>query len=186
MTTATLLTKVCYNVATEPPLQPITAKTFPYATANTAADARLDVVKGQGLLMQGTGCFLLCIYCSYIQVFYPNASSYHTLSLSSAYKYHEDIKKREYGHWVREVELGVFTPLVFTSTGGMGQGATTFYKCFADLLAIHWGQPFSTTIHWLRCRMSFSLLHSASLCIQGSQYFPQPCSGATRLVSGPC
>ena len=41
--TATLLTEVCHNVATEPPLQPITAKTFPYATANTADDACLDV-----------------------------------------------------------------------------------------------------------------------------------------------
>ena len=33
--TATLLTEVCHNVATEPPLQPITTETFPHATANT-------------------------------------------------------------------------------------------------------------------------------------------------------
>ena len=38
--TATLLTEVCHNVATEPSLQPISAETFPNATANTADDAR--------------------------------------------------------------------------------------------------------------------------------------------------
>ena len=56
--TAILLTEVCHNVATEPPLQPITAETFPYATVNIADDACLDVNKGQRLLVQGTGCFL--------------------------------------------------------------------------------------------------------------------------------
>ena len=40
--TATLLTEVCHNDATEPPLQLITAETFPYATANTTDDTHLD------------------------------------------------------------------------------------------------------------------------------------------------
>ena len=31
-----------------------------------------------------------------------------------------DAKKGESGHRIREVEHGVFTPLVCTSTGGMG------------------------------------------------------------------
>ena len=39
--TATLLTEVCHNVATEPALQPISAETFCNATANTVDDARL-------------------------------------------------------------------------------------------------------------------------------------------------
>ena len=41
--TATLLTEVSHNVATEPTLQPIVVETFPYATANTTDNARLDV-----------------------------------------------------------------------------------------------------------------------------------------------
>ena len=40
--TATLLTKVCHDVTTEPLLQPISTETVPYATANTSNDARLD------------------------------------------------------------------------------------------------------------------------------------------------
>ena len=46
--TATMLTEDCHNVATEPPLQPITAEAFPYATANTTDDACLDV-KARGI-----------------------------------------------------------------------------------------------------------------------------------------
>ena len=67
------------------------------------------------------------------------------------------------------MEHGVFTPLVFTSTGGMGREATVFYYRLADLLATHWGQDYSSTINWLRCRLSFALLRSAVLFIRGSR-----------------
>ena len=48
------------------------------------------------------------------------------VNLTSAYKCHEDAEKREYGHQVRNIEHGVFTPLVFTSTGGMEHNTTVF------------------------------------------------------------
>ena len=64
-------------------------------------------------------------------------ATYQSLSLTSAYKRHEDAKKREYGQCVREAEHGIFTPLVLTSTGGMGQEATVFYKQLVDLLGSH-------------------------------------------------
>ena len=41
------------------------------------------------------------------------------------------------GHQVRDIKHGAFTPLVFSSTGGMGCEATVFYRCLADLLATH-------------------------------------------------
>ena len=59
--TATLLTEVCHNVATEPPLQLITMETFPYATVNTADDACLDV-KARGF---GTGSRMLSLMYRY-------------------------------------------------------------------------------------------------------------------------
>ena len=67
-----------------------------------------------------------------VRVFHPNALSNSSGSISTAYKKHEDIKKRAYGQGVREIEHGVFTPLVFSTTGGMGQKATTCklsYSC---------------------------------------------------------
>jgi len=66
------------------------------------------------VLVQRSGCFFD------VKVFYPNASSYRSVSLTSAYKHHEDAKKWEYGHRVREVENGIFTPLAFHWWHGLG------------------------------------------------------------------
>ena len=118
----------------------------------------------------------------------PNASSYCSLSLKSAYKCHEDAKKCIYGHRVRDIEHDVFTPLIFTSTGGMGCEATVFYRHLADLLATHWGQEYSQTISWFECRLSFAL--HTSMChhvYPRKQVFcTSSCAWATRLISGPC
>ena len=48
---------------------------------------------------------------------------------------HEMMKKSEYGDRVWEVELASFTPLVFSTTGGMGREGTVFYRRLANLLA---------------------------------------------------
>ena len=52
--------------------------------------------------------------------FHSKTSSSSTGSLSSVYKRHEDAKKRAYGQRIKGVEHGIFTPLVFSTTGGMG------------------------------------------------------------------
>ena len=57
-------------------------------------------------------------------------------SLQATYKKHEQLKRRHYDQRVREIEHGTFTPLVLSTTAGMGKTTTTSYK---DLL------PFSQT-----------------------------------------
>ena len=104
-----------------------------------------------------------------IRVFYPNAPSYRTKDLSTVYKRHEQDKKRQYGQRIREVEHGVFTPLVFSTTGGMGREAMTFYKRLADMLTQKRQQPYSTVIGWLRCRLSFASIRASIMCIRGSR-----------------
>ena len=52
-------------------------------------------------------------------------SDYH----SAAYRKHKSTKKMEYGQRVCEVEHGVFTTLVFSTTDEM---ATTIYRRLAD------------------------------------------------------
>ena len=76
-----------------------------------------------------------------IRVFYPNASSYRYLQLSSVYRRHENEKKRNYEDRVKEVEHGSFTPLVFSTSGGMGGLATTTYKRLASQIATKKDQP---------------------------------------------
>ena len=58
----------------------------------------------------------------------------------------EMMKKREYGDRVREVELASFTPLVFSTTGGMGREGTVFYRRLANLLADKQDWAYGTTI----------------------------------------
>ncbi|KAG0712340.1 Transmembrane protein 268 [Chionoecetes opilio] len=57
-------------------------------------------------------------------------------------------------------------PLVFTTSGGMGPKAKCFYSRLADIMAEKKHQPRSHVVAWMRCRLSFSLLRSALLCLR--------------------
>ena len=104
-----------------------------------------------------------------VRVFNPYAPSNRHSSLVATYQQHETLKERLYEQRVREVEHASFTPLVFSSTGGLGPAATTFYKRLASMLSDKWKQPY-TTIDWFRYRLSFYLLRSSiSLCIGGAR-----------------
>ena len=74
-----------------------------------------------------------------------------------------------YEERVREVEHASFSPLVFSTSGGMGASTTVAYKRLAFLLSAKWKTPYSRVMSWLRCRLGFSLLHSAIMCIRGSR-----------------
>ena len=81
----------------------------------------------------------------------------------------EGDKRRAYEERVREVERGSFTPLVFSSSGGMGRSATVTYRRLASLLSDKWNSPYPVIMGWLRCSLSFSLLRSALMCVRGSR-----------------
>ena len=110
---AELLDTVCYDVAIEPILQPLAGEELNRG-ANTATDARLDVQCRGFWEIQRTAFFD-------IRVCQPNADSYKELSPRQIYNLHEDEKKRKCASRITEVENGTFTPLVFTTTGGMSQ-----------------------------------------------------------------
>ena len=169
--TADLLSEVCHNVGTELGLQPITDEQMTYRTANREDGARLDVVA-----QSFWGRDRQCAYFD-IRVFDPFTQSYLNTSLAQCYRRNEQEKKREYEQRVLEIEHGSFASLVFSTSGGMGNTATIVYKRLVSLHAEKFDKPYSKTIHWLRCRLSFSLLHSSIMCIRGSR------SAFHRLVS---
>ena len=78
-------------------------------------------------------------------------------------------KRRAYDERVREVERACFSPLVFSASGGMGPSATTVYKKLASMLAEKWNTNYSRCVFWLRCRVCFSLLRSAIMCVRGNR-----------------
>ena len=70
-----------------------------------------------------------------IQVCHPNADSYKELSPKQIYKLHEDEKKRKCASRKIEVENGTFTPLVFTTAGGMSQECQRYHSRLAELIS---------------------------------------------------
>ena len=78
-------------------------------------------------------------------------------------------KQRMYEQRIRDVEMGSFTPLVFSTFGGMGSAATVAYKRLASMLSTQRGQSYSSVVSWIRYSTSFSLLRSAVTCLRGAR-----------------
>ena len=47
--------------------------------------------------------------------------------------------------------------------------ATVVYKRIAGLILEKSSKPYSMTLYWLRCKLSFSLLQLAIMCLKGSR-----------------
>ena len=154
---------MCRDVTLEPELQRLTGETLSGASANTQDGARLDIA-AHGLW---GGRFEKTFID--VRIFNPHAPSNQQSSLSACYRKHEKEKKRVYQQRIPEVEHASFTPLVLSAAGGMANEATIFYKRLVSCLASKWDQSYSTTLHWLRCRITFSLLRSAIQCIRGTR-----------------
>ena len=167
--TAQLMSEVCPNVATEPILQPVTNERFFHRSANTGTDARLDV-----RAQRFWGIHHQQAYFD-VRVFNPLATSNRQSAISTCFRSHDREKRRVYEQRVRNVERGSFTPLVFSALGGVSRPTEITYKRLASLLATKRDQPYNIIISFLQCRLSFSLLRSAIMCLRGS------CSTAGHL-----
>ena len=85
------------------------------------------------------------------------------------FKEQEEEKKRKYQQRVLDVEMGLFTPLVFGTNGGMGNECQRFLKHLADKIAQKDTEPYHIVITWLRTQISFELLRSVHACVRGSR-----------------
>ena len=157
------MTEVCHNVAVEPHLQPLSGETMVNASSIKQNGARLDVAADGFWGSRFERAFFD------VRVFNPYAPSNQHSSLQACYRNHENAKKRAYDQRIREVEHGTFTPLVFSCTGGMGRAAVTTYKRLAALIAAKKDESYSATMGWIRCRLSFSFLRTAVMCLRGAR-----------------
>ncbi len=157
------MSEVCNDVSIEPPLQPITGEILRGASAIKENGARLDIA-ANGFW---GGRFEKAYFD--VRIFNPHAPSNRQQSLPSTYKKHEREKIRAYEQRVREVEHGSFTPLVMSASGGCGNAASVCYKRLASMLAEKWDQPYSKTLNWMRCKLSFALIRSAIQSIRGAR-----------------
>ena len=125
---ASFLTDVCRNVSIEPGLQELSGELLTHRSANTTPNARLDVA-ADGVWGSRFERFFFDV-----RVFNPFAPSNSHGPLADIYTKHEADKRRLYEERVRDVEQATFIPLIFSTTGGMGKPARSFYRRLAILL----------------------------------------------------
>ena len=141
----------------KPPFQELSGEELLGATANRDSGAWLDVV--------ADGFWGTSRERSYFDV----RVSIHTQSQTNNPHSHQltDSMRKIRRGFTYSVSVMWNTACFPTSTGGMGKEASIFYKRMASLLSEKHGQTYSTTMAWLRCVLSFSLLRSSILCFRG-------------------
>ena len=104
-----------------------------------------------------------------LRVTHVNSKCQQTKKASEVFKEHEDEKKRKYQQQVLDVEMGSFTPVVFGTNDGMGNGSQRFLMYLADKIAQKDTELYNTVIAWLRTQISFEQLRSVHACVRGSR-----------------
>jgi len=160
--TASLLSEVCNSVEIEPhPQEAVPGETFSYRSAITDDGARLDVA-ANGVW---GGRFERAFFD--VRILNPFAQS-NLKSLEHMYHCHENEKKRQYEARIREIEHSSFTPLILSTTGGMGRQAKVLYKRLASMIADKRESNYNEVLWWMRCKLNFALLGASIMCIRGS------------------
>ena len=160
--TASLMKEVSPQVCVEPTLQPLSGEMLQPQSANTEDNARSDV-RAEGFWSRQQHAYFD------IKVFNPNSSLYRKKQLLFLYRTHECQKRREYEDVSTNVEHGSFSPLVFSSSGGMGPTASVVYCHLASLISSKHNNPYSRTILFICSKISFVLLRSSLHCLRGSR-----------------
>ena len=102
-------------------------------------------------------------------VCHPNADSYRDLTPKQIYKKHENLKKKQYAERVMETQQGTFSPLVFTTTGGMADDCVKYHSRLAELIANKKEESYPSAISWTTAKVSFAIVRSAIQCLRGSR-----------------
>ena len=157
---ATILKPICRDVRIEPQLMPI-GITGTQST-NDADKARADV-SAVGVWSPMERTFLD------VRVVHLNSPSYEGETSQETYKKHEDSKKREYNDRIMHVEKASFSPLVFSTTGGMGTECSRYHKRIAELIAKKSGDSYSDVVNHIRTRIRFALLKSTLIAVRGER-----------------
>ena len=158
-TEANIMKEVCCDVKLEPPLIPVENELLPQST-NTQEKARLDI-SARSVWSQLDRVFFD------IRVTHPNTRSNASKSLPQIYKENEKEKKRKYNERIMNIEKGTFTPLVFTTSGGMAPECEKLNKRLAELLAAKRKERYADVIAYIRKRLRFSLLKATLIALRG-------------------
>jgi hypothetical protein len=148
------------QVEVEPKLQALSGEAFKSAIKDN--EARSDIMVG------GFWSTMRQAYFD-VKVVSPLARSYAHLTPAALFRQAEKTKNRQYKERIREVEHGDFSPLVFTTAGGLAPQSQIVIKRIAEKLSEKQSINLSVVSGWLRCRLSFALLRTTILCVRGTR-----------------
>ena len=149
-------------VEAEPQLQPLSGESFILKSANKEEEARSDV-KCVGFWKKLRQAYFD------IKVVSPYARSNLNKPHKRLYRDAEQQKDRESKARINQVEQGDFTPLVFTTAGGMAPRMHLFLKRISQTMSEQQDLVNSVVSGWLRCRFSFALLRTTLICLRGTR-----------------
>ena len=149
------------GVETERLLQPCEdfADRLPHWT-NQDRDARMDIV-GSGLWQDEQLNFFD------VRVVHANSASYLSTSPAALYKDHENRKKRCYMRRVHLVEGGSFTPLIMSTTGGLGEEFLKVIKKAASRIEDKHQERYPEIMATIKQKLRFSMLRSTLRSLRG-------------------
>ena len=102
-------------------------------------------------------------------VIHVNSPSYEGSTPAQLYERNENSKKRKYNDRIMHVEKGSFSPLIFSTTGGMGSECSRYHKRVAELIAKKGGDSYADVVNHVRTRVRFALLKSTLVAIRGER-----------------
>ena len=143
---AAMLTKVCTDVRVEPSLLPTDEER---TAGNTAPGARLDI-SARGIWSRCEKTYMD------VRVTHPTSQSHVRKSMEILYRENEREKKNLYNDRIINTERGSFTPLVFSTTGGMAPECACLNRRVAELIAAKTGEAYSHVMKFIRTRLRFA------------------------------
>ena len=117
--------RIARSVFSEVKIEPVLLKfeneDLPYRTANRSVEARVDV-KVHGFWTRQQEAFFD------IRVTHPKAQLLTATDISAQLVNNEREKKRQYNQRIINIDRGVFTPLIFSTTGMIGGECQLFLR----------------------------------------------------------
>ena len=158
-TEAKLLKEVCKDIKIEPSLIPTDADVI---HGNVSENARLDI-SAIGIWSQYQKTFMD------VRVTHPTADSHIGKTAEALYSENEREKKSKYNERIINTEKATFTPLVFSTSGGMAPECTKLNKRIAELISLKTGEAYSHVMRFIRTRLLFALLRTSLIAIRGTR-----------------
>ena len=103
-----------------------------------------------------------------IRVSDTDAISYQNRSSMSVLHSVEVEKKTKYSDACQERHMP-FTPLVVSVDGMLAPEIANFLRRIGEALSTKWEKPYSKTMNWGKCRLSFAVLRASSVCFRGTR-----------------